>query len=116
MLDTKNLINAKNVTIINHPLIIDKLTRLRDKNTKKKAFQENLTELVILMGYEVFKALPLVDEVVVTPVATTIGKKLKKTIILCPILRAGLGMVSGLEKILPNAVISHIGIYRYELT
>jgi len=106
----------ENVFIINHPLILDKLTRIRNKKTEKKDFQENLTEIVSLMAYEVFKDIPLDDITIETPIGKTKGKNLTKTIIICPILRAGLGMVSGLEHLLPNAIVSHIGLYRDEST
>lgn len=106
----------ENVFIINHPLILDKLTRIRNKKTEKKDFQENLTEIVSLMAYEVFKDIPLDNIMIETPIGKTEGKNLTKTIIICPILRAGLGMVSGLEHLLPNAIVSHIGLYRDEST
>ncbi|MDQ7982943.1 MAG: uracil phosphoribosyltransferase [Spiroplasma sp.] len=106
----------ENVFIINHPLILDKLTRIRNKNTEKKDFQENLTEIVSLMAYEVFKDIPLDSVSIETPIGKTKGKNLTKTIIICPILRAGLGMVNGLEHLLPNAIVSHIGLYRDEIT
>lgn len=108
--------NNDNVTVINHPLILDKLTRIRNKNTEKKDFQENLTEIVSLMAYEVFRNIPLEDVVVETPITKVNGKTLAKKIILCPILRAGLGMVNGFEHLLPNAIVSHIGLYRDEKT
>lgn len=106
----------ENVFIISHPLILDKLTRIRNKKTEKKDFQENLTEIVSLMAYEVFKDVPLDNVTIETPICKTKGKNLTKTIIICPILRAGLGMVSGLEHLLPNAIVSHIGLYRDETT
>lgn len=105
-----------NVFVINHPLILDKLTRIRNKKTEKKDFQENLTEIVSLMAYEVFKDIPLDDIAIETPIAKVTGKTLSKKIILCPILRAGLGMVNGFEHLLPNAIVSHIGLYRDEKT
>lgn len=106
----------ENVFVLNHPLILDKLTRIRNKKTEKKDFQENLTEIVSLMAYEVFKDVPLANIEIETPIAKMQGKTLAKKIILCPILRAGLGMVGGLEHLLPNAIISHIGMYRDEAT
>lgn len=113
---TKKKLNNDNVFIINHPLILDKLTRIRNKKTEKKDFQENLSEIVSLMAYEVFKDIPLSNVTIDTPIAKMNGKTLTKKIILCPILRAGLGMVSGIEHLLPNAVVSHIGLYRDEET
>lgn len=109
-------LNSENVFVTKHPLILDKLTRIRNKKTEKKDFQENLTEIVSLMAYEVFKDVPLADVLIETPIAKVTGKTLSKKIILCPILRAGLGMVRGFEHLLPNAIISHIGLYRDEET
>lgn len=105
-----------NLFIIDHPLILDKLTRIRNQTTQKKDFKENLSEIATLMAYEVFKNLPLDDIKIKTPITQVIGKTLTKTIILAPILRAGLGMTNGFEYVLPNAIISHIGLYRDEET
>lgn len=113
---TTTKLDNKNVFVSNHPLILDKLTRIRNKKTEKKDFQENLTEIVSLMAYEIFQDVPLEDVVIETPIAKITGKTLAKKIILCPIMRAGLGMVSGFEHLLPNAIISHIGLYRDEET
>lgn len=106
----------KNLFIINHPLIQDKLTRIRSHLTQKKDFKENLSEIATLMAYEVFKDLPLDEVEIKTPLIRFIGKTLTKSIILSPILRAGLGMTNGFEYVVPNAIISHIGIYRDEET
>ncbi|WP_308149730.1 uracil phosphoribosyltransferase [Spiroplasma sp. AdecLV25b] len=108
--------NNKNLFIVNHPLILDKLTRIRNQNTQKKDFKENLSEIATLMAYEVFKDLPVDDIEIQTPITKVTGKTLSKTIILCPILRAGLGMTNGFEYVVPNAIISHIGLYRNEET
>lgn len=116
MTESKTELSNDNVIIVNHPLILDKLTRIRNKKTEKKDFQENLTEIVSLMAYEVFKNVPLANIEIETPIIKVQGKTLAKKIILVPILRAGLGMVSGLEHLLPNAIISHIGLYRDEET
>jgi uracil phosphoribosyltransferase len=89
-----------NLTILDHPLIRHKLTVLRDRNTPKKAFRELVDELSMLMAYEVTKKLPLED--------VRSGKKL--TVV--PILRAGLGMVEGVVRLIPSARVGHIGLYR----
>lgn len=106
----------KNLFISKHPLILDKLTRIRNKNTNKKDFQENLIEIASLMTYEVFQNLPLEDIKIETPVAKTVGKTLSRKVVFCPILRAGLGLVYGFERLVPNAIVSHIGLYRDEET
>lgn len=98
---------------IKHPLILDKLTRLRKKQTTdKKIFKENVIEITKLMAYEVFRDLQLQDINIETPIATTKGYKVKSNIIAIPILRAGLGMVDGIISLVPNATIVHLGIYR----
>lgn len=104
------------LTVLNHPLIVDKLTRMRKKETGTKEFRENLDEIASLMAYEVTRNLELVDFPIETPICKMIGKKLAKPIVLVPILRAGLGMVDGVHKLLPTAKIGHIGMYRDEVT
>ena len=101
------------VTVTDHPLIQHKLTLMRDKNTGSKDFRQLLTEITMLMGYEITKDLPLVDVEIETPVAKTkskviVGKKLG----IVPILRAGLGMVDGLINLIPAAKVGHLGLYR----
>ena len=108
--------SSKNLFIVNHPLIEDKLTRIRNHLTQKKDFKENLSEIATLMAYEVFKDVPLDEVEVETPLTKVMGKTLNKTVILSPILRAGLGMINGFEYVIPNAIVSHIGLYRDEQT
>lgn len=102
--------------IIDHPLVKDKLTKIRDKNTKSKDFRDLLKELIALMMYEVAKSYPLKKVSIETPISKTIGYKLKNDLVLVPILRAGLGMVDGISQIVPDAKIGHIGLYRNEET
>jgi uracil phosphoribosyltransferase len=102
-----------NVTVMDHPMIQHKLTILRDKNTGVKEFRELVEELSMLMGYEVTRNLTLEDVEIETPVCMTksqviAGKKLG----IIPILRAGLGMVDGMLKLIPAAKVGHIGLYR----
>ncbi|MCQ2414000.1 MAG: uracil phosphoribosyltransferase [Clostridia bacterium] len=99
--------------LIDHPLIQHKLTIMRDKNTSTKDFRELLNEISLLMGYEITRDLPLEDVVVETPVAKATLKKISgKKLAIVPILRAGLGMVDGLLKLVPSARVGHIGLYR----
>ncbi len=99
--------------LIDHPLIQHKLTIMRNKNTSTKDFRELLNEISMLMGYEITRDLPLKDVTVETPVATATLKKLSgKKLAIVPILRAGLGMVDGLLKLIPSARVGHIGLYR----
>ncbi|AHF60562.1 uracil phosphoribosyltransferase [Spiroplasma mirum ATCC 29335] len=103
-------------TVIKHPLILDKLTRMRKKDSNSKVFKENLDEIAQLMAYEIFRDLELNEFEIETPVARTQGYKIARDIVLFPILRAGLGMVDGIIKLVPNAKIGHIGMYRDEKT
>lgn len=102
-----------NVFVFNHPLIQHKISLLRDKNTTTKEFRELVSEISMLMGYEVTRSMPLKEVEIETPVAmakTSVisGKKLG----IVPILRAGLGMVDGMLSLLPMAKVGHIGLYR----
>ena len=103
----------KNVQVIDHPLIQHKLTLMRDKSTGSKEFRELLDEISMLMGYEVTRDLPLMDVEIETPLAVMKAKALSgKKLGVVPILRAGLGMVDGITRLVPAARIGHIGLYR----
>ncbi len=104
------------VKFISHPLILDKLTRIRKKETQSTKFSDNLFEITQLMAYEVTKDFELNDIEIETPICKAKGFKLKNTITIVPILRAGLGMSDGLKSLIPTASIGHIGIYRDEKT
>jgi uracil phosphoribosyltransferase len=103
-----------NTIVLDHPLVQHKISRLRDKSTGTKEFRELASELSMLMGYEVTRSLPLVDIDVETPVG--VARRAKslagKKLCLLPVLRAGLGMVDGMLKLLPMAKVGHIGLYR----
>lgn len=103
--------------IMNHPLITHKISRLRDKNTGTGEFRQLVSEIAMLMGYEAFRDLPTELVEIETPiekadVPVISGKKMA----VVPILRAGLGMVDGILKLVPNAKVGHIGLYRDEET
>lgn len=101
------------VTVFDHPLIKHKLSILRMKQTGTKQFKEIVTELSMLMGYEVTRDLQLEEMTIETPICKTTGYSLAgKKIALVPILRAGLGMVDGMLSLLPAAKVGHIGLYR----
>jgi len=103
----------KNVTVMDHPLIQHKLTILRDKNTGVKEFRELVEELALLMGYEVTRNLTVEDTEVETPICKTQSKVIAgKKLGIVPILRAGLGMVDGMLRLIPAAKVGHIGLYR----
>lgn len=101
---------------INHPLIQHKLTILRNIGTDTKAFRENLNEIAKLMTYEATKNLKLEEAEVTTPLMSTIGHTLQDRLAIVPILRAGLGMVDGIQDLIPTAKVGHIGVYRNEET
>lgn len=101
------------VHVINHPLIQHKLTFIRDKNTNPKDFRDLVEEVASLMAYEVTRDFPLEDTEVETPVSKTVTKVLSgRKIGIVPILRAGLGMASGILRLIPVAKVGHIGVYR----
>jgi uracil phosphoribosyltransferase len=102
----------KNIIEIKHPLVEHKLTHLRKKETTSKEFKEYLDEISSLMAYEVLKETKLEDINIDTPITSTIGKQIKETITIYPILRAGIGMSEGFTKMLPSIKVGHIGMYR----
>ncbi|MBE7013243.1 MAG: uracil phosphoribosyltransferase [Ruminococcaceae bacterium] len=105
------------VTIFDHPLIQHKTTILRKKNTPNKEFREIVEEITMLMCYEALRDLPLEEVEIETPIKRTKQKILKgKKLAVVPILRAGLGMVNGIQRLIPSAKIGHIGMYRDEQT
>lgn len=104
---------VSSVHLISHPLVQHKLTILRDKSTGPKDFRELLEEVSMLMAYEVTRDMPLEDQEVETPIQTMTGKVLAgRQVGVVPILRAGLGMVNGVLRLIPNAKVGHIGVYR----
>ncbi len=101
------------VHLLDHPLIQHKLSIMRNKETGAKEFRELLEEISMLMVYEVTRDLPTEEVEVETPICVTKTKMLSgKKIGIVPILRAGLGMVDGVTKLIPAARIGHIGLYR----
>ncbi len=99
--------------ILDHPLIQHKLTIMRQKDTASKDFRQLLDEISMLMGYEVTRNLPLEDVEIETPICKATLKRIAgKKLAIIPILRAGLGMVDGLLRLVPGARVGHIGLYR----
>lgn len=106
-----------NITIFDHPLIQHKISILRNKDTDRKTFRELVDEITMFMCYEALRDLPMQDVEVETPLIKTTCKELAgEAIAVVPILRAGLGMVSGILNMVPNAAVGHIGLYRDEET
>jgi len=101
------------VFVFDHPLIQHKISLLRDKNTNVKEFRELVSEIAMLMGYEVTRNMPLKEVEIETPVGMAKTKVISgKKLGIVPILRAGLGMVDGMLNLLPMAKVGHIGLYR----
>lgn len=105
-----------NVIVIDHPVVQTKLTELRDFTADHRKFRALLDEIASLMVYEVTRDWPTRPQPVQTPLERTIGKVLARTVTLVPILRAGLGMADGVLKLLPDARMGHLGVYRNEKT
>jgi uracil phosphoribosyltransferase len=101
------------VYVFDHPLIQHKLSYIRDKKTGTKEFRELVDEVASLMAFEITRDLPLEEVDIETPVAIAKSKMLAgKKLGLIPILRAGLGMVDGILKLIPAAKVGHVGLYR----
>lgn len=99
--------------ILEHPLIKSKITQIRMKNTPTKMFKELVGEISSLMCYELTRNLETETFEIETPICKTTGYRIKgDDLVLVPILRAGLGMVEGIQNLIPNAKTGHIGVYR----
>jgi len=100
------------ITILDHPLIQQKLFYLRDKRTNNLNFRTMLNEIAGLMVYEITRELPVRSREMETPLEKTTGYVLAKTVTLVPILRAGLAMCDGVLSLIPHARVGHVGLYR----
>lgn len=105
-----------NVTIISHPVVQERLTVLRDKNTGVEDFRRLVGQVARLMAFEITRDYPTKPRTVETPMESFEGCALARDITLVPILRAGLGMAEGVHQLLPTARMGHIGIFRNEET
>ena len=105
-----------NVILITHPVIQTKLTELRDYSSDHMKFRAVLEEIASLMVYEVTRDFPTKPRIVQTPLERMTGQVLARRITLVPILRAGLGMAGGVLRLLPDARLGHLGVYRDEKT
>lgn len=101
------------VNVVDHPLVLHKLTLMRRKDTSTANFRRLLAEISLLLGYEATRDMKLRDEPIETPLAPMMGAALDgKKVVLVGILRAGLGIVDGMLQLMPNARIGHVGLYR----
>jgi len=106
----------QNVVLIDHPVIQTKLTELRDYTADHRKFRALLNEIASLMVYEVTRDWPTTPRPVQTPMERMTGRVLARRVTLVPILRAGLGMAEGVLRLLPDARLGHLGVYRDEKT
>ncbi|MGE0629375.1 MAG: uracil phosphoribosyltransferase [Hyphomicrobiaceae bacterium] len=102
-----------NVTVIDHPLVLHKLTLMRDKSTPSAVFRQLLNEVSLLLAYEVLRDLPMTMRKIETPLTTMEAPILEgKKLVLVSILRAGNGLLDGMLNLVPSARVGHIGLYR----
>jgi uracil phosphoribosyltransferase len=104
------------VNVITHPLVHHHLTRLRDKRTEPEEFRQLVEELTSLMVYEATRSLRSREMAVETPLESTTGSRLEMEIVVVPILRAGLGMLGSVLKMVPNCRVGFVGVKREEAT
>ncbi|GLD95356.1 hypothetical protein PINS_up004000 [Pythium insidiosum] len=95
-----------------HPVLLHKLTKLRDERTDSNVFRHVLREVTFYLGYEATSDLEITQKQIQTPLGSHLGAELSTSVAVVPILRAGLGMVDAMLDLLPNAVVHHIGMYR----
>ncbi|MEG1528054.1 MAG: uracil phosphoribosyltransferase [Clostridia bacterium] len=102
-----------NLTIFDHPLVSHKVALLRDVKTNSKQFRELVEELAMLMAFEAFKDIPTYEVSVTTPLETTSQQVVdENSVAIVPVLRAGMGMVSGVQALFPTARVGFVGLYR----
>jgi uracil phosphoribosyltransferase len=107
----------KSVTVVDHPLVLHKLTLMRDKHTPSAVFRQLLREISLLLAYEVARDLPITSQTIETPLAEMEAPILKgKKLVIVSILRAGNGLLEGMLDLMPSARVGHIGIYRNPVT
>lgn len=107
----------ENLVLLDHPLIQHKVSYLRERSTSKKLFKELVDEIAMLMAYETTRDLEAEEVEVETPLETTTGRRIGgKKLVVVPILRAGLGMVEGIVRLVPGARVGHVGLFRDEDT
>lgn len=112
-----NIKDYPNATVIDHPLLKHKITKLRDKKTKTNEFKTLVKEVSILEGYEALRNVKTYDAEIDTPVESTVQPMVhRSSLCFVPILRAGLGMADGMAELVPGVSFGHIGLYRDSTT
>lgn len=101
-----------NVTVVDHPAVLDRLARLRDKAAPTPVFRQLVEEIGQFLAYEATRSLALTDTMVATPVSTARAQRIAMRPIVAPILRAGLGLLPGFLSVIDDAVVAHLGFYR----
>ena len=104
------------LTVVDHPILRRDLTILRDQTTPHGRFRRTLSDVASILAYEALRAVPEHTVTVETPLETTEGTRLAKEIVVVPVLRAGLGLVDGFVRYVPEARVGHLGMYRDEQT
>ena len=102
------------LTVVEHPVLADRLSVMRDRATPHGEFRQALFESAAIMAVEVARDLPVKEVEIETPLERTTGLRLRDEVAVVPVLRAGLGMVEGFLRLLPDARVGHVGIYRDE--
>ncbi len=110
------MIQNKQVTIIDHPVVARDITILRDKNTRTDEFRMALGRIAIILAYFALRDLPLRQTAIETPITKTTGFEIDTDIVVIPILRAGLSLVDAITDFVPDAKVGHLGMYRDETT
>lgn len=105
---------SEGLTVVQHAVLADRLAVLRDRDTSHGAFRQALFEASAIMAVEVARELPLKIVEIETPLESTDGSRLRDEVAVVPVLRAGLGMVEGFLRLLPDARVGHVGVYRDE--
>jgi uracil phosphoribosyltransferase len=105
---------SQGLTVVEHPVLADRLAVLRDQDTAHGTFRQALFEASAIMAVEVARELPVREVSITTPLETTSGRRLRDEVVVVPVLRAGLGMVEGFLRLLPDARVGHLGVYRDE--
>jgi uracil phosphoribosyltransferase len=104
------------LTVVDHPLLRRDLTILRDRRTPHGRFRKTIGDAAAILAYEAMRDLPLVEETIATPLEETTGYTFQDDVTVVPVLRAGLGLVDGFVRFLPEARVGHLGMYRDEQT
>ncbi|GAB5535619.1 MAG: uracil phosphoribosyltransferase [Rubricoccaceae bacterium] len=102
------------LTVVDHPLLNRALTTLRDRTTPHGVFRQTLGDVSAILAYEALRTMPVEEVEVQTPLERTTGARLAQEVVVVPVLRAGLGLVDGFVRFVPEARVGHLGMYRDE--